>query len=39
MFRNITGNDYVLSDFSIVINTGRNRITSAGTIWTDMRRT
>lgn len=39
MFRNITGNDHALSDFSIVINTGRNRITSTETIWSDMRRT
>ena len=39
MFRNITGKNLTLSDFSNVINKGRNRITSAGTIWSDMRRT
>lgn len=39
MFQNITGNLHALSDFSNVINTGRNRIISAETIWSDMRRT
>lgn len=39
MFRNITGNDHSYSYFSNVINTGRNRITSAETIWSGMRRT